>query len=881
MDDLLGEDWKAPNPQNRANAPSNATNFASAYSNFRASPTPPQSGIASPHNISRPSSTLNGGSKAPSQDQFGSLLSLKSQKPANTLTILEQQQQALAAKRRQQEEQSRLWDTFGSGSATPETRSQSTVSQNTSNGANDDVDDILAAFNKTAPVSKASHFPPPGSDPTSGRSTPAAAKPSALSRPAEPLSFNDDDDDPFELGSMPSNSNGTYQTQAATSVSNNDDDDILGDLGKPVQDVLPRPSPAEASRPAVGESEAPSEALDKGVAELVDMGFPVDNARIALAETGGNVQNAVGWLLQQAHEESKQKARNESSQRRESPAGSRRSPQRRQQGDQSAIPSWAREDSRSSSSNRKQDGSSSTRNEKDAAQIAQDFGSKLFKGANSLWKASQKQMTKTISEFQQERDSNQPKWMQESSDSSRSGSQNRQLNQNDARQASRQAPEVTDEAAMLDMPRDRPQRPSRPTANDRTSDLPIRGNPLAEPEPRRPTPPRFPQQSPAQDKRPASKLSRQEVEDQSAQAYISPVRRKKATPVPEPPKEPEVDLFSPAPQPAPKPATTVPNNSTQPKRPTAPKVAPTPTRPAVPPRSVPNVSPSALSTSAAHRQKGGEAFKRGDYASAHELYTAALSPLPPTHPITIIVLTNRCLTALKTGDPKAAVSDADRALEIIGVGQGAGESIDLGGGEGVRDMREQYGKALMRKAEALEHMEKWSDAGAVWRSAIEAGAGGAVSIRGRDRCEKAANPQRAVPASAPARPAASKPSAALKPSSRPVQHTAVSNAASAEAVKKLREASAAADKVDDEKFALYDQVDARLTAWKGTKTDNLRALLQSLDTVLWAEAGWKKVGMSDLVLPNKVKIIYMKAIAKVHPDKVSLNCVHIVDFAFS
>jgi hypothetical protein len=89
-----------------------------------------------------------------------------------------------------------------------------------------------------------------------------------------------------------------------------------------------------------------------------------------------------------------------------------------------------------------------------------------------------------------------------------------------------------------------------------------------------------------------------------------------------------------------------------------------------------------------------------------------------------------------------------------------------------------------------------------------------------------------------------------------------------EAVKRMKAANAAAERADDEKFALTDQVDAKLIAWKGTKSDNLRALLGSLDKVLWEDAGWKKVNMGDLVMPNKVKIIYMKAIAKVHPDKV-------------
>jgi hypothetical protein len=236
------------------------------------------------------------------------------------------------------------------------------------------------------------------------------------------------------------------------------------------------------------------------------------------------------------------------------------------------------------------------------------------------------------------------------------------------------------------------------------------------------------------------------------------------------------------------------------------------------------------------------------------------------------VLCNRSLTALKTGDPKVAVSDADQALAIIGPGQGANESIELGAGEGLKDMREFFGKALMRKAEALEHMEKWSDAAAVWKQAVEAGIGGAISIRGRDRCEKTAAPRIAVkPKAAPVRSVA--PSADKAPPAKglgnSMQRPALSSATSAEAVKRLRLANAAADKADDEKFALTDAVDARLTAWKGGKADNLRALLQSMDNVLWEGAGWKKVGMSDLVMPNKVKIIYMKAIGKVHPDKVS------------
>ncbi|KAF7185666.1 UBA domain-containing protein 7, partial [Pseudocercospora fuligena] len=849
MDDLLGEDWQKPaKPNASSNPPLNQNTFASNYSSLRASPAIPTSGTASPQSLSRPSSTLNGSAKPAGGDAFGNLLSNKSQKAAgSTVSIQERQRQLIEEKRRQQEQQASMWDTLGSGRGTPEIRGPSPAM---SQGPREEAeDDIMAAFNKDAPVDKASHFPPPLSAHASGRSTPAFQQ-TPIPASTNNDSFNDDDD-PFGLSALPSKTNG-HVPAAAT---NGDDDDILGDLGRPVAE---RPAKKEAPRSTPQPEQPPvseDEPQDRALAELVEMGFSIDNAKIALAESGGDPQAAVGSLLQQAHQESKRKARDEAEDRRPSPSNASRSPQRRPQ-EGEAVPTWMRQESRPSSAARRQDSRSPAGGEKDAAQIAQEYGTKFLKGASSLWKASQKQMAKTVAEFQQDRDPSQPKWMQEAASESRPSSQQRQRE----RAAAARDVDTTNEAALLDAPRERPQKPLRPVAAERQAPQ------HAEPLPHRPTQqPKFMQQGhPMQDQRPSSKLSRQEVEDQSAQAYVSPARRKKQTPKPEPQPEPGVDLFSPAPP------TTNPVPAAQARPNARPTPSPTPARPKAPPRTIPSVSPSALSTSANHRKAGGEAFKRGDYASAHEAYGAALTPLPATHPITIIVLSNRSLTALKTGDAKMAVSDADRALELIGASQGVGETIDLGGGEGTKDMCDFYGKALMRKAEALEHMEKWTDAAGVWKTAISSGVGGAVSLRGRDRCEKAAAPKPAAkPATAkPAQTAASKAPPA-KNLGNSLQRPALSTVKSAEAVKKLRAANAAAEKADDEKFALSDQVEAKLTAWKGGKADNLRALLQSLDAVLWESAGWKKVGMSDLVLPNKVKIIYMKAIAKVHPDKIA------------
>lgn len=771
----------------------------------------------------------------------------------------------LEEKRRQQEQQNSLWDTLGSGRGTPEIRQPSPAAPQ------DDEDDILAAFNKDAPVNNASHFmPPTSSQINSGRSTPAVAAKSPP--PVNPTSGGfDDDDDPFGLSGLAKRGNGHARAPAPAHADN--DDDILGDLGRPAVQRPTRPaSPDEPISKQNSISNLPPEPeedsvdpRDRPLAELVDMGFPADTARIALAENGGNVQNAVGWLLQQAHEESRQKARGETPvSGRQSRQTDSRSPQRRQRREQDGMPAWMRQEGRPSSTSRQQDNASPANGERDPTQMAQEIGSKFLKSAGSIWKASQKQMAKTMAEFQQQDSSDQsrPKWMREASADPVTAPPRRQTQE--------RQPDLTNEAALLDAPRDRPQKSQRPSAAEMPTGPPSRGRSPVEPLPHRSSSqPKFMQQAPPHpDKRPASKLSRQDVEDQSAQAYVSPARRKRPTPKPEPQPEPEVDLFSPAP------AATSPSPRQAPptSRPTPPvsrpSPAPVPMRPKAPPRNIPSVSRTALATSASHRKAGGEHYKRGDYGAAHESYTAALTPLPPTHPIAIIVLSNRSLTALKTGDAKVAVSDADRALEIIGPSFGAGEIIDLGGGEGTKEMKEFYGKALMRKAEALEHLEKYSDAAAAWRLAVSAGVGGAVSLRGRDRCEKAAAPK-PPPSITPKQPIRSKAPSPAKFLGNSLQRPTLPSVSSGEAVKKLRAANAAAEKADDEKFALSDSVDAKLAAWKGGKADNLRALLQSMDVVLWESAGWRKVGMSDLVMPGKVKVVYMRAIGKVHPDKVS------------
>lgn len=369
---------------------------------------------------------------------------------------------------------------------------------------------------------------------------------------------------------------------------------------------------------------------------------------------------------------------------------------------------------------------------------------------------------------------------------------------------------------------------------------------------------------------PKARLSKL-AQDDGAQAYVSPARRK-LSPQPQPaqqarpPANPEADLLntsalpsrpSPVPQRSSQASPAAKTSSKPPSRTITP-------RPKIPPRQIPSISQAALQESHKQRADGTAHFKRGDYAAAHSAYSNSLSAVPQTHPIAILLFANRALTALKTGEPRQAIDDADMALDIIGPGGGVGETIPIDNGE-TRDMRDLYGKALSRKAEALEQLEKWADAGTVWQLCVEGGVGGSNAIQGKQRCQKALAP-RPTP-----KPQSRAGTPGSRPASRPKPRSALADLAPAkesEAVSRLRAANKAAEAADDEKFALAEKVDAKISAWRDGKRDNLRALLGSLDTVMWEGSGWKKVGMHELVMANRVKIVYMKAIAKCHPDKV-------------
>ncbi|KAA8546441.1 hypothetical protein F0562_002820 [Nyssa sinensis] len=72
----------------------------------------------------------------------------------------------------------------------------------------------------------------------------------------------------------------------------------------------------------------------------------------------------------------------------------------------------------------------------------------------------------------------------------------------------------------------------------------------------------------------------------------------------------------------------------------------------------------------------------------------------------------------------------------------------------------------------------------------------------------------------------------------------------------------------EERHRISETLDDDIKRWAARKEGNLRALLSSLQYVLWPECGWQPVSLTDLITSISVKKVYYKATLCVHPDKV-------------
>ncbi|CAE6439829.1 unnamed protein product [Rhizoctonia solani] len=605
-----------------------------------------------------------------------------------------------------------------------------------------------------------------------------------------------------------------------------DGDDLLGELGKPVSQTRkeqPRPSrsPAPTDRRESTPVERHGSPPPHILGQIVEMGFSIQQAKRALANTptGMDVQVALESLLAAGNAGSREDRGSDDDLERfraeDEAAREQYEIERRQQ---RARPSrdTARDTTRDAASAPNGDDPARQLQEKADQLLAQAsmFGSNVFNRANALWKEGKEKALKAYEErsvastsLGRPRDPALPAWMAEESSPSRDNHETR----HDTR--------ISGHSGFRD---------------DDSDVLP----PRPQPQQRRPAPDRQPSQPKivtTAPPRPADKIA---TLFSDTTAYVSPSRRKPQshTPTPVQPSPAENRITSP----------------------------PIKLRT----RSNPPVSVDVISAVQIHRAKGTDAFKLGQYGAAIDSYTAALELLPEGHLTRVLLLNNRAAARSKIGDASGAIEDCTVVLRVIGDDfdpEREAPAPDV-------DLNVAFVKALRRRAESFESTEKWKRAREDWERLVKAGGAWAGNkansdgVKGVGRCKQMEDG--GAPVSKPRAPVTS---TNPKPRPRPTPtRTTLSNPEDS-AVHRLKVANAAAEAEGDQKHALKDSVDARILAWKGGKESNIRALIASLDTVLWPELGWAKVGMHELVMPNQVKVKYVKAIAKVHPDKLNTN----------
>ncbi|KAF9379541.1 hypothetical protein CPB97_008907 [Podila verticillata] len=317
--------------------------------------------------------------------------------------------------------------------------------------------------------------------------------------------------------------------------------------------------------------------------------------------------------------------------------------------------------------------------------------------------------------------------------------------------------------------------------------------------------------------------------------------------------------------------------------------SPLPSKPARPPRVLVQASSQQLAESNLFKEKGNEVFKLGQFGQAAEYYLRAGQVLPRRHLLLVVIQNNRAAALLKVGEYRETVSECDNSISLIQGPDGQGVNDVVPPSAGV-NLKEHLGKALMRRATAYENLEKYKEAKDDWAKLRDLDPGHKNAVEGHRRCEKALA---LVSSGAVDKIATTAPSVTRSPPtnngfgtpqrSSPMQDIFASQQKSnmsvkakadlerSEGVSKIRQNAAQQEREDDEKLRLTDQVDMRMTLWKAGKEDNIRALIASLGSVLWEGAGWKPVGMHELVTPSQVKIKYMRAIGKMHPDKLNAS----------
>ncbi|ORZ03886.1 hypothetical protein BCR43DRAFT_484136 [Syncephalastrum racemosum] len=705
--------------------------------------------------------------------------------------------------------------------------------------------------------------------------------------------------DPFDIDLLAQETRGATPHQAIPEM---DDDNPLGILSGP---ALTRPAPTQdagtfssspsASPPASPErrSSPAQRQSDLLLAQMVDMGFEMEEAKVALEATGGeDLQSAVDLIVHNAAALREQRSPQRPSERRperyqdemddasdtararmalfsDEPQPPRRKP---------AVATDRAESPQSESADKQQQQINFQQHKEKIVAQASELGGFLYKNASMFVKTGRQRINKAVEDWQEQqraeqlhRQQGRPRWMTEAveDDPDLQAVREQQMREQQQRRQQRQqqrlgrtSDETTSSSPAPSLPQQQQQtRQTQGTpepfvekfVDDDSSDedpelekrREMEWKQLQEAKRRE----YIMQKRRQQEEQARARQHKQMLEEQDV--YVSPSRRR-AAPSTRSSNASTSRSGTPAQPRSATPASSRPPASVQQER----------QRPVV------EANPDVLARANAARQQGNDQFKLGQFGDAEAAYTRAIDILPSGHDHLAVLSNNRAAALLKMGEYKRSIADcvlaADLARNACGEGQCESGGITI-------VWRDQLVKALSRHAEACEHLEKYHDAIQVYEELMKVDMRNPKVNQGLARCRQAIQPKKKAPApkvKKQQQQSSQNAGSAFPTVDYSVFETKPKGVENSKAVAAMRAQAAQQEAEEAERLSRTDDVNARIVNWKAGKEHNLRALLATLDTLLWPGAQWRGANISELIDPKKCKITYLKAISKVHPDKL-------------
>ncbi|KAI5957155.1 SWA2 [Candida jiufengensis] len=648
------------------------------------------------------------------------------------------------------------------------------------------------------------------------------------------------DDDPFAIFNKPEpqvqsrpqsqsptislNGNSNH-TQHSNQQSLLDDDDFIDIYPEQKQSIASKSStshpiaPPKPIRPTVNRNNSNNSHIsnnsfkstkkDQVLAELIDIGFSIEDSNEAISQLGPNLQDCVNYIMNK----------------------------------NSGSSTSSRSSSRTTTRDNSHQQTSTTYYEEDDSILGirpdkinfNEIGNDLFKKANSFYNFSKKKVIENLENFNNNGNNNSdnlPQWMKNQNKYKSQahektfggedyGSDDENINQEEIskymrlqrekeKQRSRERSEERSEEVKQKEKDYLPSRPQRPIS--RTS------SPIPPKQPQRPSNSRSSSKNGnvSQIKQEPSSNIRNNDRQSSTPSSLS----KSSTPSTSIPvkEEVEVDLLGIS-------SSTKPNTTNSNLRDSTP------------------LNQIIESDYTSNKAKASESFKNGDFVTSLELYTKCLDALPPTHEYRVIILSNLSLINKNLGHLKESLINCEEAFKLISIDECSNDSVKIDN----KPVKYWFTKLLSIKAESLELMEKFKDSLEVYNILIQKFNKNDKKIMdGKRRVDKIVNPQNHKPPPTTKKPTTtttSKPTATTK------------------------------SKIVEEKeldSLVKDSIIEKIKIWQQQKNNELRKMLINLNEILPHQLNSPKLlnlSTNDVIMPKQVKINYLKIINLIHPDK--------------